>query len=122
VSSSACTDVQAAVVRSVFAQRELAVEVDGWRVRFSRARLEIHYFIGFTVVLSVNSLRVFRRVPLAQVALAVKLRALIVEAVRHLMADDDADCAEVYRRVNVDVEERRLKNAAGKLMSLKLGL
>ena len=53
--------------------------------------------------------------PLAQVALAVVLGALVVEAVGHLVADDHADAAEVDGRVDGEVEEGRLQNAGGEV-------
>ena len=48
--------------------------------------------------------------PVAQRAGAVELRALVVEAVADLVADDRADAAVVDRVVGLDVEERRLED------------
>ena len=48
--------------------------------------------------------------PVVQVAVAVVLRALVVEAVADLVADDRADAAVVDRVVGVEVEERRLQD------------
>ena len=48
--------------------------------------------------------------PVAQVAVAVVLRALVVEAVADLVPDDGADAAVVDGVVGVDVEERRLED------------
>ena len=53
---------------------------------------------------------VFIRPPVRQVSLPVVARALVVEAVPDLVADDCADCAEVHRVVGLGVEERRLKD------------
>ena len=47
-----------------------------------------------------------RRLPVG-----IVLPALIVEAVRHLVADDRADAAVVDRVVRLRIEERRLQNA-----------
>ena len=60
--------------------------------------------------------------PVAQVALAVRLAPLIVEAVADLVADHGADRAVVHGVVRVHVEERRLQDAAGKMISLFDGL
>ena len=49
------------------------------------------------------------------VAVEVVLGALVVEAVGHLVADDDADAAEVDRRVGRVVEEGRLQDAGGEV-------
>ena len=46
--------------------------------------------------------------PLVDVADVVELSALVVEAVRDLVADDDADAAEVQALREVLVVERRL--------------
>ena len=46
--------------------------------------------------------------PLVDVADVVELSALVVEAVRDLVADDDADAAEVQALRKVLVVERRL--------------
>ena len=46
--------------------------------------------------------------PLLQIAVFVELAALVVEAVRDLVADDDPDAAEVQALREVLVVERRL--------------
>ena len=51
--------------------------------------------------------------PVVQVALAVVLRPLVVEAVTDLVTDDGPDAAVVERRVGVRVEERRLQDRGG---------
>ena len=48
---------------------------------------------------------------LLQLAVAVVLRALVVEAVADLVADHRADAAVVDRVVGVRIEERRLQDA-----------
>ena len=50
------------------------------------------------------------RPPVRQVARPVVARALVVEAVPDLVADDRANSAEVHRVVGFGVEERRLKD------------
>ena len=49
--------------------------------------------------------------PLAHVAVEVVLGALVIKAVRHLVADDHADATEIDRRIQAVVIERRLKDA-----------
>ena len=48
--------------------------------------------------------------PVALDACGIRLAALVVEAVAHLVADHRADRAVVHRRIRVDVEERRLQD------------
>ena len=56
-------------------------------------------------------LEVGGRPPVLQVPLQVELRALVVEAVRDLVADDRADGAVVDGVVGLGVEEGRLEDA-----------
>src|SRR6266436_3545222 len=56
-------------------------------------------------------LRRLRRPPIGQIPYFVVLPALIVEAVRHFVADDRADPAVVHRVVGVGIEEWRLQNS-----------
>ena len=51
--------------------------------------------------------------PVGEIAASVVLAAAVVEAVRHLVADDHADAAEVDGIVGLRVEERRLQDAGG---------
>ena len=51
--------------------------------------------------------------PLVDVAEVVELAPLVVEAVRDLVPDDDADAAVVERLREVLVVERRLQDARG---------
>src|SRR5256886_14931491 len=48
--------------------------------------------------------------PLAQHAACVRLGALIIESVTHLVSDDAADAAVVDRRIRVGIEEGRLRS------------
>ena len=59
-------------------------------------------------------LQVLGRPPVAHVALRVELAALVVEPVRHLVADDGAHRAVVDGVVRLRVEEGRLQDAGGK--------
>ena len=49
--------------------------------------------------------------PVALDAGGIRLRALVVEAVAHFVADHAADSAVVHRRIGAHVEERRLQDA-----------
>ena len=99
-------DRQAAEVADVLAQGELAVDVVARSVgrlqrvvlrdELGRALLE-----GGPVVVGP---------PVVEVAVAVVLRALVVEAVADLVPDHRADRAVVHRVVGVEVEERRLQD------------
>ena len=55
--------------------------------------------------------RGLRRPPVGQISHFVVLPALIVEAMRHFVADDGADAAIIHRVVRVRVEERWLQNS-----------
>ncbi len=57
-----------------------------------------------------EGLLVLGRPPVAQVAVAVRAAALVVEAVADLVADDAADGAVVDRLVRLGIEERRLQD------------
>jgi hypothetical protein len=114
-------DAQAAVVGGVFAQGELAVELCCGQVAVCGGASKPPYSATSQSVRSVN-LAVLFRLPLAQVALAVVLGALVVEAVGHLMADDDADAAEVDGGVDaVKSKKGGCRMPAGKLMSFSEG-
>src|SRR5437899_11857974 len=79
------------------------------RFDFKRTEL-VHDAIGSLAEL----LEVVRRPPHHQIAVGVKLRALIVKAVRHLMTDHGADAAVVESIVSFWIVKRRLENAGGK--------
>ncbi len=91
-------DAQAAVVGGVLAEGELAVEVLGGDAVVRGRRFEAVVLLDFAVGALVELLAVFGGLPLAQVAVAVVFRALVVEAVGHFVADDHADAAEVDGR------------------------
>src|SRR5204862_6189883 len=59
-------------------------------------------------------LEVVRRPPHHQIAVGVKLRALIIEAVRHFVTDDRADAAIIERIVSFRIVERWLQNSGRK--------
>src|SRR3984885_9149581 len=102
-------DANAAVVRGVLTQRQLAVHVG------TRLGREVVVLVHLAVGPLGEGLAVRRRLPLAQVALAVVLGAFVVEAMRHLVPDDHADAAEVLRRICRQRIERRLQNACGEV-------
>jgi len=80
-----------------------------------RGGLKAGVLVGHAVGPLGEGLAVLGGLPLAQVALAVVLGALVVEAVGHLVSDDDADAAEVDGGVDGEVEEGRLQNTGGEV-------
>ena len=100
-------DHQAAKVGDALAFLEFSVAVQA-RLDFERIEL-----LGDAIAARAEILQVLRRPPALQVAVRVELRALIVEAVRHLMADHGADAAVVERVIRFGVEKRRLENSRG---------
>src|SRR5437899_1989617 len=76
------------------------------RFDFKRTEL-VHDAIGSLAEL----LEVIRRPPHHEIAVGVKLRTLIVEAVRHLVTDDRAYPAIIKRIVGFRIVERRLQNS-----------
>ncbi len=100
-------DGQARVVGDVLAQRQLAVDVKAGH-RLAGAVLRDQ-----RVGLGLELLVVGRAEPAGraeQVAVAVVLAALVVEAVADLVADHRADGAVVHRIVRTGIEERRLQH------------
>jgi membrane-associated PAP2 superfamily phosphatase len=92
----------AAEIRDTFAEHELAVSVK-----------IITNFVAAELALDATGARfkvlaVLRRPPVAQVSLAIELAAMVVKAVKQLVADDCADAAVVDRRVGIRIEEGRL--------------
>ena len=98
------SDGDPAEVRSVLAEREAPVQVQRVEHRV-RAELIRH---------PVRALLVARRVigcpPVLEVALGVELSAAVVEAVRHLVADDRPDAAVIHGVIPGRIEERRLQD------------
>jgi len=109
-------EAQAPVVGGVFAERQASVDV-GLAVD-GVARVLIGDAGGALLI----GLGVSGSPPVAQIALAVELAPLIVEAVGELVADDGAGGAVVDRGVAPRSIERRLQDAGGKLMLLRSGL
>ncbi len=60
-------------------------------------------------------LGVFRRPPILEIALRIKLAALIVESMCQLMTDHRSDAAVVYRGVHFVVVKRGLQNSGWKV-------
>ncbi len=99
---------EAAEVADVLAHRQLAV--DAGLAVVERAEAVV---LGFQLVLQLLEVGLVGRAPpVAQIAGAVGLRALVVEAVAHFVADHRADAAVIDRRIGRDVEERRLENGS----------
>ena len=99
-------DGQAAEVADVLADGEAAVDVLAGQL----ARLERVVLLDQRGGLHLEGGLVVRGPPVVQVALAVVLRALVVEAVADLVADHRSDAAVVLGRVGVRAEERLLQD------------
>ena len=82
---------QAAVVGGVLAERELALHM---QVVHSD---EAVVFVHPTIRALLEALCVIGRPPILKIALRIELAALVVEAVRELVADDAADVAKICR-------------------------
>ena len=101
-------DYESAEIGDAFAFLELSVAV---QTRLDFKSIEL---LRDAIAALAEILQVFRRPPIFQIAVGVKLRALIVEAVSHLVADHRADAAVIERVVSLGIEERRLENSRGK--------
>ena len=97
-----------AQVTDVLAHRELAVDVH------VVDRVDRVVLCTETRGAGIKRLRIVARPPIAEVAFAVGLAALVVEAVPDLVADHRADAAVIHGVVSVHVEERRLEDGRGK--------
>ena len=107
---------EAAVVGGVFAEGELAVDfeiVDGG---------EVAVLGDEAAGAGVELLDVGGRPPVAEVALAVELAALVVEAVGELVADDGADVAVVDGVILFGVVEGGLEDASGEVDVVHAGV
>src|SRR5450759_3605454 len=99
------SDAQTAVIGGVFAQRQAAVQLD------VVDRGEAGIFVGDAGGALVELGAVGRGPPVAQIAVAIELAALVVEPVSHLVADHRSGSAVVERDVAAGVEERGLEDA-----------
>ena len=102
------SEFHSADIRDVFALRQLAVYMQ------ARQRLIFVVLLHDRTRAFLKFLGGLRCPPIAQVAFGVELPSLIIEAVRHLMADDGANPAVIHCLVGVRIEERRLQNAGWK--------
>ena len=101
-------EFDSADVGDVFALCEFAVDVQ------ARQRLVFVVLLHDRTRALFEFLRGLRRPPVAQVAFGVELPSLIIEAVRHFMADYGANPAVVHCVVGIGIEEGRLQNAGRK--------
>ena len=99
--------LQATVVGQVLAEGEIAV---GLKVG---QHADVGEEIGHHLCASLKLVAVAFCPPVAEVAFLVKLAALVVESVSHLMTDDHADGAVVEGIVSLHVEEGVLQDAGG---------
>src|SRR6185437_9746230 len=108
-------DAGTAAVAEILAERELAVDLD------AGDGAEVVVLVDQASGAFGEGLGVGGRPPVAQVALGIELAALVVKAVGHLVADDDADRAVVAGIVALLIEERRLEDAGGEDDLVELG-
>ena len=102
---SQVTNLQTAVVSNVLTQRERTVSVYA-RSHFDLVERFFHHFRAL-----VEGGFVLCRPPVDHVTVLVELTTLIVEAVGHLMTDDNTDSAVVERVIGIHIEERILQDA-----------
>ena len=86
------------------------------------ARLEAVVLLDQRLRLHLEGRLVVGRPPVVEVAVAVVLRALVVEAVADLVADDGTDAAVVLGRLGVGAKNGFCRMPAGKQISLVPGL
>src|ERR1039457_2894977 len=86
----------------------------------SSTAVKLEYSLAMHAARLSNSAPLARRPPVAQVAVAIELAALVVEPVRHLVADHRSGSAVVERDVAPGVEERRLQDAGGEVDAVVL--
>src|ERR1700683_4823535 len=97
--------MHAAVIGRVFAEGELAVQMDA--IHWSEGGILLDETFGALLKFG----GIFRGPPIAQVTLGIELAALIVEPVRQLVPHYRTDGATVHGRIHAVVEEGRLQNA-----------
>src|SRR6185436_11953859 len=99
-------NVESAEVGDVLPQRQIAIDLLGQAGRRGVAVVLRYQFAGQRL----ETGGIFLRPPLLEIARGSKARALVVIAVRELVADGRADGAVVQRVIGVRVEERRLQD------------
>ena len=114
-------NTQAAVVGGILAQREMPVQVLRRSILFGRRGLEAAVFAGDTFGALSECFQVGVGLPLAQIAFSIKLRALVVEAVGHLVADHGADATEVDGWIGLEIEEWRLQDSGREVDVVEAG-
>src|SRR5450755_2272111 len=102
-------DLRSAQVADTFAEHELAVVVD---IFLDEVIVELIGDAGSSLL---EVFEVGVDPPVAQAAEEIELRALVVEAMRDFVADDDADRAVIHGIDGIDIESRRLQNSGGEL-------
>src|SRR5438270_1410326 len=95
-------DAQAAIVGRILAQGQASVEVN---IVYGDKRAVL---IGDAAGALFEFFAVFLRPPVGEVALSIKLAALIVKAMGKLVADHNADAAKIHRIVFGPIKEGRL--------------
>ena len=78
------------------------------RSYFNAIKSLLHHFRAL-----IEGFLILFRPPVNHISILVKMTALIVESVRHLVTDYHADSAVVKRIVGIHIEERILENTGG---------
>lgn len=120
------SDVHTAQIADVLADGQRAVHMRGLRrvIRILFGELRRHELVVLVDELLGERLEiglVLFGPPVVEFAVAVVLRALVVETVADLMADHRADAAVVRGILGIRVEERRLQMAAGNTITFMDG-
>ena len=102
-------DAESAQVTDILAQGEFAIDAGGLAA-FEDVRDKPVVLVDQLARQLFEAGAVVVGPPGVEVAGAVVTRALVVEAVADLVADDGADRPEIFRGVGVDVEERRAQD------------
>ena len=105
-----------AEVGDVLSARQLAVDLDVVHHRVPGV------LVAHAVHFLLEALGVVVSPPIPQVSLGVELAPLVVEAVGQLVADGGTGVSVVRGLVQLGIEERRLEDSGGELMSFICGL
>ena len=104
---SEVSDGETALVSDVLSERQLPISLETWSNRDSRELLSEALRGGFEL------LTVFGCPPVIHVPILIEVRSFVVEAVRHLVTDDDTDRTVVHSVICIHIEEGRLQDTCG---------
>ena len=101
---SLVSDQQTSVVGDILTQRKTSVGMK--RIYYDNLVILINQFIS--TLLETNS--ILGSPPIDQITILIVVTSLIIESMRHLMADYHTDSAIVHRIVGIRIKEWRLKD------------